>query len=127
MHPSYEVQKIYLVRTAVPMDPAQLDTLRAGVALDDGPAKADEAAFVDGDPTRLALQIHEGRNRQVRRMVEALGHQVEALDRVTYAGLTLEGLRRGKWRRLKPYEVNRLRRVVKLKAGVDAAGAAPSR
>ena len=48
-------------------------------------------------------------------MVEALGHTVTALERSHYAGLTLEGLRRGRWRRLRPHEVNALRRLVKLK------------
>ncbi len=119
MHPSYEVQKIYLCTTSQPMQEADLDKLRAGVELDDGKAAADEAQFLGGDKTRLAIQIHEGRNRQVRRMVEAIGYSVEKLDRVAYAGLNLEGLRRGKWRRLKPHEINRLRRVVNLKAVVQ--------
>ncbi|MEL7169477.1 MAG: rRNA pseudouridine synthase, partial [Bacteroidota bacterium] len=67
----------------------------------------------------VALSLHEGRNRQVRRMFEALGHEVVALDRFRYAGLTLDALRRGRWRRLEPHEINALRRAVKLKAIVS--------
>lgn len=120
MHPRYEVEKVYVVTTAKPVAAEQLDQLRSGVSLDDGPAAADHAGYVDPEAagierTRVALQIHEGRNRQVRRMMEALGHEVTALERIRYAGLTLDGVKRGRWRRLTPHEVNTLRRSVKLK------------
>ena len=58
---------------------------------------------------RIELTIHEGRNRQVRRMFEALGHPVTRLHRSVYAGLTLEGLEPGAWRELEPSEVEVLR------------------
>lgn len=116
MHPSYEVTKLYRVRTADPVSAQQLQGLLDGVELDDGVAKADRAAYIDpSDRRELGLQLHEGRNRQIRRMLEALGHEVVALDRVQYAGLTTEGIRRGKWRELSATEVQRLRRLVKLK------------
>ena len=115
MHPRYGAVKIYLVRLDEPIPDADLERLRTGVDLDDGPAAADNAAFVGTGNKTIALQLHEGRNRQVRRMVEALGRRVESLERIEYAGLTLDGLRRGKWRRLEPHEVNALRRSVKLK------------
>lgn len=118
MHPRYGAVKVYLVTTERPPTMADVDQLRAGVLLDDGPAKADEVTLVDGAEPRLAIQLHEGRNRQVRRMMEALGHSVVALDRVGYAGMDLADLRRGKWRHLQPHEVNRLRRSVKLKSVV---------
>ena len=115
MHPSYGAVKLYRVGLDAPISEADLDRLRRGVDLDDGPARADHAAFLGAGRSDIGLQLHEGRNRQVRRMVEALGRRVEALDRVGYAGLELGGLRRGRWRRLEPHEVNRLRRSVKLK------------
>lgn len=114
MHPRYGAVKLYRVRTDAPLTDADLDRLRSGIPLDDGPAAADHAAFLD-DRQTIGLQLHEGRNRQVRRMIEALGRRVEALDRVGYAGLDLDGLKRGRWRRLQPHEVNALRRSVKLK------------
>jgi 23S rRNA pseudouridine2605 synthase len=55
--------------------------------------------------------LHEGRNRQVRRMVEAVGHRVRALHRSTYAGLTLDGLGPGEWRELARAEVAALSRA----------------
>ncbi len=115
MHPSHGAIKFYLVEVDRPLTDSDLDRLRQGVDLDDGPARADHAAFVDDDRRRFGLQLHEGRNRQVRRMAEAIGRRVVSLDRVGYAGLDLTDLRRGRWRRLQPHEVNALRRSVKLK------------
>lgn len=116
MHPRYGAVKLYVVQTEARVTAAQVEQLLRGLDLEDGPAKADEALLLDATGQTLALQIHEGRNRQVRRMVEALGHRVRALDRVGYAGLTLENLRRGRWRHLESHEVNMLRRSVKLKS-----------
>lgn len=116
MHPRYEVDKLYVARTRKPVRPHELEKLRAGVDLDDGPARADQVAYaVPPDEKRIGIRIHEGRNRQVRRMLEAIGHEVEHLERINYAGLTTEGVRRGKWRRLKDHEIRKLRRQVKLK------------
>lgn len=115
MHPRYEIDKLYRVRTRRPVKPHELDDLRRGVPLDDGPAKADQVAYLDSaDHHEIGLALHEGRNRQVRRMLEALGHEIARLERVSYAGLTTEGVRRGHWRRLTAAEVKRLRRLVKL-------------
>ncbi|HYE57478.1 MAG TPA: pseudouridine synthase, partial [Rhodothermales bacterium] len=114
-HPSFEVEKLYIVRTTAPIKPHQLEQLRQGVSLDDGPARADQAAYVSDDHHEIGLAIHEGRNRIVRRMMEAIGHEVVFLERVRYADLTTAGVRRGKWRRLSPGEVKRLRRLVGLK------------
>lgn len=120
MHPRYEVEKLYVVKTLDSVKPDQIDSLREGIELEDGIAKADHAAYFGTDRKTIALQIHEGRNRQVRRMFEALGHEVKELDRTHYAGLDLTGLRRYRWRRLQPHEVNALRRKVKLKTIVFA-------
>ena len=114
MHPRYGVVKIYRVVVDEPLARADLDRLLGGVELDDGPATADAAGFLGTDRREIGLQLHEGRNRQVRRMIEALGRRVEALERVSYAGLTLDGLKRGRWRRLEPHEINKLRRLVRL-------------
>ena len=115
MHPSYAVEKLYLVRTTEAVKPHDLDRLRSGIDLEDGEAKADRAEYVGESRHEIGLVLHEGRNRQIRRMMEALGYRIDTLDRVEYAGLNLTKLRRGQWRRLRPNEVNRLRRSVKLK------------
>jgi 23S rRNA pseudouridine2605 synthase len=115
MHPSYGAVKTYIVTADVALEDDAIDRLLRGVDLEDGPARADHAFFTDGSKRSVALQLHEGRNRQVRRMIEALGRRVDTLERVAYAGLTLDGLKRGRWRRLEEHEVNTLRRSVKLK------------
>jgi 23S rRNA pseudouridine2605 synthase len=116
MHPRYEIEKIYLVESNAAVKPHEIDQLKQGITLDDGPAVADQVTYIDPSNRKLiALQIHEGRNRQVRRMMKAIGHEIESLERIRYAGLTTEGVRRGKWRRLHSSEIERLYRLVKLK------------
>jgi 23S rRNA pseudouridine2605 synthase len=117
MHPRYEVEKLYQIEVDRSVSAEDLERLLTGVDLEDGPAKADQVTFLDA-PHRVGMSLHEGRNRQVRRMFEALGYEVQKLERVSYAGLSTEGLGRGKWRLLEPHEVNHLRRSVKLKPAV---------
>ncbi len=115
-HPSFGVQKIYEVGTEEIVTDADLQTLRTGVELDDGVAKADRVTRVDGVTGNIiALAIHEGRNRQVRRMMEAMGYKVKLLRRVKYGNLTIKGVRKGRWRILTPKEIRALRRSVGLK------------
>ena len=107
-HPRYGVDKVYEVETwRQPTDEA-LRQLAAGVELDDGPTAPARVRRLSG--ARFELVLHEGRNRQVRRMVEAVGHRVRHLHRSVYAGLTLDGLAPGAWRELTASEVERLRR-----------------
>jgi len=115
MHPSYEIDKVYLVGTERKLSDEDLAALLGGITLEDGPARAGRAAFPDPTVrTVVGISIHEGRNRQVRRMFEALGHTVVSLERISYAGLSVKGIRRGKWRRLSRDEVSALYRKVKL-------------
>ena len=111
-HPRYEVEKTYVADVeGEPADDA-LRRLADGVDLDDGrtaPAGVRRVA-----PSRLELVLHEGRNRQVRRMLEAVGHPVTRLRRSRYAGLGPGRLRPGQWRDLTPGEVASLRRLVGL-------------
>ncbi len=115
MHPRYEIPKIYYVRTQKRIKPHEIDRLRRGVSLDDGPASADQVAYLDAQSkTDIALELHEGRNRQIRRMMEALGHTIVQLERAKYATLTAGELQRGQWRRLAKREVRALRERVDL-------------
>jgi 23S rRNA pseudouridine2605 synthase len=109
-HPRYGVEKVYEAEIGGRLSEAGLEQLRAGVELDDGitsPAKARRIGL-----HTIELIIHEGRNRQVKRMFEAVGHPVRSLHRSRYAGLTLEGLEPGAWRELERTEVERLRGTV---------------
>ena len=108
-HPRYEVDKVYEVETWTQPTDADLDRLRRGVELEDGPTRPAEVRRIDG--ARIELTLHEGRNRQVKRMLEAVGHRVKRLHRSRYGPLTLEGLEPGAWRELEPSEVRRLRRA----------------
>ena len=115
MHPSYEIEKLYYVRTRRPVKPHELDLLRRGVELEDGLAAADDVTYVNDARDQLGMKLHEGRNRQIRRMIEALDNEVTYLERVNYGGLTVRDLDRGRWRHLKPHEVERLRRQVRMR------------
>lgn len=114
MHPSYSIRKIYQVETNVVLSDEQLTTLRTGVELEDGPARAYR---LDRHPVLanvVRLSIIEGRNHQVKRMIEAVGAQVTSLKRTTYANLSLGDLRMGKWRMLTRKEISELRQLTKL-------------
>lgn len=115
MHPRYEVSKIYYVRTQKQVKPHEIDRLRRGIDLSDGTASADQVAYLDPrGKTDVALELHEGRNRQIRRMMETLGHDIVQLERAKYASLTTGALQRGEWRWLEDEEVQALRTRVDL-------------
>ena len=106
-HPRYGVEKVYEVETWKEPDDEALRALAEGIALEDGmtaPARVRRLGAA-----RFELVLHEGRNRQVRRMCEAVGHRVRRLHRSVYAGLGVDGLEPGKWRDLSRVEVERLR------------------
>jgi 23S rRNA pseudouridine2605 synthase len=107
-HPSFEVPKTYRARLGGGAVGQQtLDALRAGVPLEDSPTAPARVRRVRGN--LIELTIHEGRNRQVRRMCEALGHPVLTLERVAFGPLRLGELQPGGYRRLRAAEVERLR------------------
>ena len=109
-HPRYGVSKIYEVRTSKNITDEMIETLVKGVELEDGLAKADSITFIDPLSRKdVAIEIHSGKNRIVRRMFEHLGIEIIKLDRVSFAGLTKKTLGRGKWRYLSPKEVGWLR------------------
>ena len=116
MHPRFNIEKLYLVRTQQPVQPHELELMMKGVLIEGETYKADMVKYIDTrQKTELGIRLHEGKNRHIRRMLESLGHKTVYLERVRYAGLSAEGIRRGKWRRLTPVEIKRLRRLVKLK------------
>ena len=105
-HPRYGVEKVYVADVEGRPGREALRALAEGVELEDG--RTAPATVRCLAPSRVELTLHEGRNRQVRRMLEAVGHPVRHLHRGVYAGLTLEGLEPGAWRELEPFEVQRL-------------------
>ena len=109
-HPSHEVKKIYAVTLDKPLEKADFEKILKGVVLEDGPAPVDVLAYSDmKDKTQVGVEIHNGRNRIVRRIFESLGYEVKNLDRVMFAGLTKKNVDRGKWRYLSEKEVRDLK------------------
>ncbi len=113
-HPSFEVEKEYAVDVEQKPTAQMLQTLARGVALGEGetaPAKVFPPELAENGFWRFRIVIHEGRNRQVRRMVEAAGSLVRRLKRVRYAFLTLEGIEVGSIRPLEEMEITRLKEL----------------
>jgi len=109
-NPEYKVPKTYLVKTSTLLSQEQLERLRAGVTLKDGPTRPAEVRRVrdSGAHTFFEICITEGRNRQVRRMVEAIGSKVLKLVRVAIGPIEIGGLAIGKYRALSHAEVRAL-------------------
>ena len=114
-HPRYRVEKLYVADVEGEPGDEALRALAEGIELEDGPTAPARARLLG--PGRIELGLHEGRNRQVRRMLEAVGHPVRRLRRSRYAGLSTGRLGRGEWRDLTRAEVAGLRRVVGLEGG----------
>jgi len=120
MHPSYGADKSYHVWVQGQVSEQVLQSLRTGVVLEDGVTAPAKVEVVKGIPTRrgvklLELQIHEGRNRQVRRMCEAVGLIVVALERIRFGSVSLDQkMQQGDYRNLTEREIKALRTKVGL-------------
>ena len=104
-HPRYGVEKTYVADVEGTPSRRSAARAREGVELEDGPTAPARARLLG--PSRVELTIHEGRNRQVKRMLEAVGHPVRRLHRSAYAGLSADDLEPGAWRELSGDEVAR--------------------
>jgi len=106
MHPRYEVEREYAVRVLGPLRPQERTQLLSGVKLEDGTARFDRLAptgAAEGANRWYRVVLREGRNREVRRLFEAVGHAVSRLRRVRYGPISLPpDLRPGRWRELEP-------------------------
>jgi 23S rRNA pseudouridine2605 synthase len=112
MHPRHEVKKAYRVGLDKPLTPEAAAKLEKGIRLSDGKTEPAEIVPIrKGKQIEVGIVIHEGRNRQVHRMFEALDYEVKKLERVAYGGITTEGLGRGRWRYLTSQEVRALKKV----------------
>lgn len=119
MNPAFHVPKTYLVKAAPPLDDAALDRLRAGIELEDGPTRPATVSRTrdSASATFLEITITEGRNRQVRRMIEAIGGHVLKLVRIRIGPLRLGALTPGACRALTPDEIRSLQKAGGLDAG----------
>ena len=109
-HPSYELHKTYVAEVDGVLDRATLRRLKEGVELEDGPVEVHSARIVSSTPDRsiVELTIHEGRNRIVRRLLDAVGHPVRRLSRTAIGPVRLRGLPSGRLRELTAEELGAL-------------------
>lgn len=115
-HPSYGVDKAYRVGVAEALSPPVISKLKNGIVID-GRKTSEARVRVLGSglgATEMEIVIHEGRNRQIRKMCEAVGYTAVWLERFAFAGMTVDGLERGAWRHLTGEEVGILRELVQL-------------
>jgi 23S rRNA pseudouridine2605 synthase len=109
-HPSFDAKKIYHVTLDKKLTHEDMKLIVEGIRLDEGVAVVDQISFIEGKPkNEIGIEIHIGWNRVIRRIFQRLGYEVEALDRVMFAGLTKKNIKRGHWRILTELEVNNLK------------------
>lgn len=116
-HPSFEIDKSYRVIVRPPLRSADIQKLAAGIEIGDGETTHPcDISIVHQSLEKMTLSItlHEGRNRQIRRMMEAVDRSVEQLHRFAYGPLTLNGLNYGSYRPLNRLEINSLKQMVNL-------------
>jgi pseudouridine synthase len=117
IHPRYKIRKEYVIQVQGRPDEKSLQKLRRGIPLDGrrtAPARV-SSLVLGRKKSILKIEIHEGRKREIRRMLQAVGYQVLGLKRIRFAGLSLESLRPGEWRYLHPSEVGRIKKMVGLR------------
>ena len=119
MHPSHHVSKTYRVTVRPEISDAQVVRLSTGVEIDGKKTSPAHVTVLEKQPGRVVLQvvIYEGRNRQVRKMCEAVGLEVARLKRTAVGPLKLGMLAPGKWRELRPGEIGMLRNAIKASSG----------
>jgi len=117
LHPKFQIKKTYLARVSGKINERKLDKLRMGIRLEDGMTAPAEVYLIQSDENsaEVELTIHEGRNRQVRRMFAAIGCDVKKLKRIHFADLTVEGLKAGHYRHLTKLEIEKLYKMTGLK------------
>ena len=110
-HPRHQVTKTYIAEVEGIPSQETLRKLRNGIMLDERPTSPAKVELLEEKKNGAVLRItiHEGRNRQVKRMCEAVGHPVQSLKRIAFGGLRLGDLKPGKWRYLSAQEMKRIK------------------
>lgn len=116
IHPRFNIDKTYELIVSDLLKPEDMKRLEKGIILGDGYKTAPAKAWIlhkdfEKKQTKLELTIHEGKNRQVKRMIEALGYKVRKLHRKQFGVIRVNELRQGEYRRLKPFEIKQLKRL----------------
>jgi 23S rRNA pseudouridine2605 synthase len=123
LHPSRQVPRTYVALVPAPVRRPALQQLEDGVELEDGTARPTDVTVLEEEHGKALVQLTmtEGRKREVRRMLAAVGHPVERLARVAFGGVELGDLRQGRWRFLTQQEVGRLHAAVEGRPGAPRA------
>lgn len=112
MHPKYHIYKTYIAETDGKISDESINMLKNGVIIDDyktAPAKVKLLKYV-GNKTQIQISIYEGKNRQVRKMLDVVGHNVRTLKRISFGEITLGDLKTGSWKKLSDEEIQFLKR-----------------
>jgi pseudouridine synthase len=116
-HPRFQVPKIYRVELKGKVLKNKIKVINRGIRLENGSLAKGEAVILNktNEGTTLKLKLNEGKKREVKRIFKALGYKVEHLERLSFAGITARGLKRGEWRYLSPKEVLTLKNITTFK------------
>src|SRR5687767_12418284 len=113
-HPRYEVPRVYQAKVSGILNHETLERLTTGVRVEGERLAADQVRVLEAENNSwIELTLHEGKNHEVRRLMEAVGHPVSKLKRVAIGGVTLKGLNPGQFRHLTPQEIRGLTHGVK--------------
>lgn len=113
-HPKYKVEKIYSVGLDKELKFSDAKQLSDGIELEEGMTAPCQVLIDPKDKTHIILTIYEGKNHEVKRMFETLGYHVKKLERKMFAGLDINGLKRGEYRKLTKNEINSLKKITGL-------------
>ncbi len=114
MHPSYKVERTYLVKLDRKLEFDDAQKIADGIELEDGKTSPCNVIINPEDRTKASVTLFEGRNKEIHRLFTALGYTVKQLDRKFYAGISVSGLKQGEYRFLKNREINKIRKIVGL-------------
>jgi len=114
-HPSIKVPKIYTVSVKGKMHLHHLEKMAQGIEIEPGKIAYADTSVKESDNVRTVLRItlYQGLNRQIRKMIEALGFEVTSLKRIQHATINIEGLTKGQYKPIKPYEIKELKNFLK--------------
>ena len=112
MHPKFDVAKVYQVSLDKPITNQHVQKLQSGILLEDGITTPCQVRIIDEDRNKIEVILHEGRKRQIRRMLSSVGYNVVSLVRTQFATVTIADLKPGEWRYLVDQEIVNLKAIV---------------
>ena len=113
-HPSVKIPKIYIVTVDSQMSRSEFEQMANGIEIEPGKIAYADVSVLESDNkhTMMRITLYQGMNRQIRKMLEFLGHEVKSLKRIQHATIQLEGLRRGEFKPIKPQQIKELRNFI---------------